>query len=268
MSKVIKLSTILGLTQDGASKFKKLILDYTKYFGDKGGDFLGRKNTYAPKEGTLDDPSKKAYTKVVTTVDEKLDYFEKTSGDFLKLAMDVEKTNSSGTATATLMVGEENWGVYSSLELMRMKGILEAHSLKDMIQKIPVRKDSEIYEKVDAEKNPEYQNRGVFQKPEIKSVAKTTVIEEYVLEDPNVKRDPSLKYEPKVSKRNILTEVGDATSQEFSGEWSHTQRANALNKIDVLKTSISKALAEANDVEVIPSDFTAKRLFEYLFKQS
>ena len=79
-----KLKLVLALTQDAGTRYKALIRDYTKFFKDHQGAFLGQRNTYQPNDAMVDDPSKRGYTKVVTTVPEKIDYFVKSINDYFQ----------------------------------------------------------------------------------------------------------------------------------------------------------------------------------------
>ena len=57
-----------------------------------------------------------------------------------------EATNASGTARADLIVDGKVIANLSSLELLKLKSFLENPQLQEMLQNIPVRKDSEIWE--------------------------------------------------------------------------------------------------------------------------
>lgn len=262
MSKELKLKTGLAITQDGANKWKNLLANYNKFFSKEQGAFLGRKNTYVPNDDTVDDPSKRGYTAVVTTVDEKLAYMQHTLTDYLTNLFAVEATNASGVAKAELIVDGQSWGEYSSLELMRLKTIIDNGDFKQTINNIPVRSDAEIWTKSNEEG---YTSRAIFEKKLVSTSNKTVTKEQYILNDPNVDRNPTLKYEPKIATKDTVIILGEATHQEFSGMWSQTQKAHVLHRIDLLKSAITKALDEANDVPVIQSKINGKILFDYIF---
>src|SRR5690606_28059261 len=126
-----------------APLFKGMIQDYAKFFTKSQGAFLGEKRTYEAREGTIDDPSKRGNVLVQTTVDEKLKWFKENSKEYIDALFAQEATNASGNAKAQLIVDGTEWGEFTSLELLRLKSIVESSSLHSMLEAIPVRSDSE-----------------------------------------------------------------------------------------------------------------------------
>jgi len=243
-----------------------MISDYSKFFAKSQGAFKGEKRTYQEKEGTLPDPSKIGVTLVVTTVNEKLDYFIESSEKFVDALMTQEKTNATGLAKAELIVEGDVWGEFTSLELLRLKSLLESSdlgNLSQMLQYIPVRSDSEVWKKSE---NENYKDRAVFETGLHSGVAKTTIKKHYILEDPNLRgKDFPPNYQAAIATKDDILELGDYTKQNFSGEWSHRERATCLRRKEILLTSITEALKVANDVEAVESELTAKKIFGYLF---
>ena len=243
-----------------------MINDYTKFFSKSQGSFKGEKRTYHEKDNMLPDPSKQGTTLIATTVKEKLDYFVVGSAKFIDSLMSQEKTNATGVAKAELIVDGGSWGELTSLELLRLKSLLESAdlgNLTQMLQSIPVRSDAEVWKK---SHNEDYQGRDVYENELQSGVAITTVKEPYVLKDPNLAGNefPPHYQSPIVTKDKIV-ELGDYTRQNFSGEWSHRERAMCLRRKEVLLTAITEALKVANEVEAIQSEVTAKKIFGYLF---
>lgn len=261
----LKLNVLLAITDALRVKFKNMVADHTKFYGKAQGSFKGTKATYVAKEGCLDDPSKRGFVRVVTTVDEKLAYFVKESKDFIDALFSQEKTNASGVAVAELVVDSKSWGIYTSLELLRLKSLIESSelgSIESMLSLIPVRSDAEIWNK---SSNDEYTGREIWESPLLSGVSKTSVKEEYILADPNLSKITGA-YTPKTSLKTITQEVGDYTVQEFSGEWSHRERAGALKRRSDLLIAITKALKESNECEIVESTLTAERIFGYILK--
>ena len=95
---------------------------------------------------------------------------------------------------------------------------------------------------------------------------KTTEKEQYVLEDPNLKnlKDTS-NYKSHVAVKNNVVVTGDYTIQHFTGEWSHLQKAEALNRRTKLLTAVVEALKNSNNVDSLNSDLTAKKIFGFIF---
>lgn len=259
-----KLKLVLALTQDAASRYAALVKDYQKFFDKSQGAFLGFKNTYQQNDVMIDDPTKRGYVKVVTTVPEKLDYFMKSVESYIQNVLTKERTNGMAVAKADLVVNGTSWGEFTSNELLCLKSILEKGELMQMIQSIPVRTETDIWEPNTAE---EYQNRAIVQKPLVEQINKTTVKEQQILVDPNIdKLKAGSDYKPQITSRDTVVELGKQTRQEFSGQWTHLQRATALDKLIELRNAVTIALEKANDVDVIESTLTAEKLFGYIFK--
>lgn len=258
----MKLNVLLAKTDHSASQFKRLIGDFLTFFKGKESEFKGVKKTYVPREGTMDEPSMRGYTQVVTTVEEKLDWLEEQAAEHIDNLFSIEATNASGKAYAELVVDDESWGELSSLELLRLKSLLETGDLEQMYANIPVRSDSEIWGETTAD---EYEGRDVWEKGLDRGVKKSIVKKEYVLEDPNLRgRELPANYNPKVGQKDEILELGDYTVQHFTGQYSHRQRAEILRRRSKLLSAVIEALKKANDVEQTSSSITSQKLFGYL----
>jgi hypothetical protein len=259
-----KLNTLLAVTDALKAKYKRMVEDFTKFFTNSQGAFLGEKNTYIPKEGSIDEPSKRKYTKVITTVDEKIDWFLSESADFVDALFSQEKTNASGLAKAHLVVNGEDWGEFTSLELLRLKTLLEGNdmgNLENLLANIPVKSDAAIW---DASTLEEHNGRRIFQSPLVSGVSKTTVKEEYILEDPNLRHGVT-NYTPQKAVRTIPQDLGDYTLQTFSGQWSQRERAGALKRRTDLIVAVTGALKDCNDCVAIESELTAEKIYGFIF---
>jgi hypothetical protein len=261
MSK-IKMNVLLAKTDQLAGSYKKGIEEYNKFFKDKQGSFKGERKTYTPAEGKIDVPSERKNDTVVTTVDEKLSYLVDSSSEFINALFAQEATNASGLVKAELVVDGISFGTFSSLELLRLKGLIEAGDLVNMYSNIPVRSDAEIWKETTDE---QYQGRKIYESPLQSGTKKTTTKEQYILQDPNIsKLGNTASYTPMVSTRDTIEDLGDYTYQKFSGEYSHRERAEILKRRTKLLTAVITAIKEANDVEAISSEMTSDKLFSYL----
>lgn len=257
----MKLNALLAKTDSLASGYRSMIDDFSKFFSKSQGAFLGMRKTYVPKEGTMDDPSMRSVVLVQTTVGEKFDWLKQNAKDYLDSLFSQERTNASGSATAELVVEGVSWGTFTSLELLRLKGVVEDNKLYTMFLNVPVRSDSEQWSLCNNEQYPS--SRGIMESPIIKGVNKTTEKESYILPDPNVSAD-SAAYKPQVALKNTTVELGDYTSQKYSGEMSQRERAEILRRRTTLITAVTVALKECNEVEVVESSLTSDRIFGYL----
>lgn len=258
-----KLYTILAKTDALASSFKQGLKDYIQFFKKSQGAFQGIKNTYTAAPDTIDEPKKRGTVIVASTVGEKLDWLVESSKEYIDALFAQEATNASGLPVANLIVDGQDWGQLSSLELLRLKSFLENGDLKGMYQSLPVRPDSVKWSKTESE---DYAGRdGIYESEEFSYVNRTTEKEDYILPDPNLAQLSSGKqYSPQVAQKTTAVVLGEGTSQNFTGAWSHRQRATTLRRINVLHIAVVEALKRANDCETVQSGLTAERIFGYI----
>jgi hypothetical protein len=258
----IKLNTLLAKTDQLASSFKELLTSYIGFYKNHQGAFKGERRTYAPRPGTIDEPKERANDLVVTTVAEKFQWLVDTQSEYIDALFAQEATNAAGIAKARLVVDGVDFGQFSSLELLRLKSLLENSQLVGMYEHIPVRSDSMVWKKT---QDSTYLGREIWETDLISGVKKTTVKESYILSDPNIKSlGDGAHYQPMVAQKDTVMELGDFTHQRFSGELSHKERADILHRRQRLLTAVLEALKLSNEVESIPSEMTARKLFGYL----
>ncbi len=267
MKKTITQSQLLTRTEADTAILKALISDYSRFYRNNQGDFRGEKKTYETQPGYNDIPNNRYNKTVVTTVDEKVDYFVGKVEKTLSSQLALEATNASGNARAELIVEEESWGEFTSLELLRLKSFVGNSKLKEMISAIPVRSDSREWLTTE---DDQYTDRSVVQTPVIEFEEKTTEKEEVVLEDPNVlaaiNAGKDINYTPQKTVKTKQVIVGTGTLTGFSGEWTHRQRAGVLERLTVLHKSILDALQRANQVEIVESEMDTNKLLNFLFR--
>lgn len=239
------MNTLLAKVEHGSSRFSKMIGDYLAFFKGKQGAFAGIKKTHVPREGYTEDKSCIANTKVITTVGEKLEWFEQQSIPFLKELFAVEATNSKGANTVELVVDGISFGHLTALDLMRLKTLLTKKEWVEMYESIPVRPDEKVWEPCT---NQEYEGREIFQTPMLKGITRTTESEEVILKDPNINPDKlPANYNARTTVKKKTVETGDYTLQEFTGGWTHRQRAELLRRRSQLLAAVVEALKEVND---------------------
>jgi hypothetical protein len=257
-----KLNTLLAKTDQLASGFKEILTSYIGYFKNHQGAFKGERRTYSPRPGTIDEPKERANDLVVTTVAEKFAWLVDTQAEYIDALFSQEATNAAGIAKARLVVDGLDFGEFSSLELLRLKSLLEGSQLVGMYEHIPVRTDSLVWRK---SSDSTYAGREVWETELISGVKKTTVKEAYILPDPNIKSlGDGANYQPMVAQKDTVMELGDFTHQRFSGEFSHKERADILYRRQRMLTAVLEALKASNEVESVSSEMTAKKLFGYL----
>jgi hypothetical protein len=260
----MKMNVLLAKTEHTESQFKALIKEYIQFFKNSQGAFRGVRGTYEPRAGTIDEPSKRGFTLVITTVSEKLQWLEEVVGPHITALMNLEATNASGNARAEVFIDEHSLGQFSSLELLRMISLLEKGDFEAMYSNVPVRTETESWKKSEDEN---YRSREVYENDLTRGVNKTTLKEDYILPDPNAEKyKEGISITPQVSQKTTVVELGDYTIQRFSGEISHRERAEILLRRTKLIAALKEALKKANEAEVITSNMTAQKLFNYLHR--
>lgn len=265
MEKNIAMNTMLAKAEHTGAIYKKEIGDYLMLFKGKQGMFRGQKNTFAPRDGFPDDPSKQGTTMVQSTVSEQFDWLaKKIAKPYLDEQFAIEATNSRGANTVELKVDGVSFGSLTALELMRLKSLLTESAFDDMLKNIPVRSDSEVWTKSETE---DYKSREVFETPMLTGVTRTTETEEVILKDPNIDPEhlPS-NYRAQVTTKKKTIETGDYTTQKFSGEWTQTQKAELLARKSRLLNAVIVALKEVNEQECAKTNLDSDTLLSYIFK--
>lgn len=256
----MKLNVLLAKTEALASPYKAMIKDYIKFFKSSGSAFLGVKKTYVPRPDTVDVPSMSGITRIQTTVEEKLEWLEENAKPYINALFSQERTNAQGH-TVPLSIGGKTIANLTSLELLRLKSLLESQELKDMYATLPVRSDAQNWLPSTSE---DYSGRKVYESTLLSGINKTTDKESYILEDPNIGKNPNYNPAPQMGVKTTTKELGDYTQQFFTGEISQRERAEILQRRQTLYTAVITALKEANEVEAVPSELTSEKLFGYI----
>lgn len=255
-----KLSVALGLRDKVEKDHSNMITDMTKKFKDNQGLFQGFRYNFTAFEGHPDDPTQRKSQLVTSTVKEQLDWIKEHSADYFKTVLSIEKTNAVGVR-APLIVAGENWGEYSTLELLRLKSILDG-KLRNMIGIIPIRPENIRWL---PSKDPVYDGREVYEDEEFRGRTKTTIKRKVVVDDPLQKEMPNVARQVVTQDIDTPTETGEFTKQHFSGGWTNRQRAQLEVSFNNLYKGIIEALENANSTTLVESDLGDKVL-NYLFK--
>lgn len=258
----MKVNSKLAQRDHSIAQQKAMVEDYCQFFSKKQGSFRGIKKTFVPKDGFLDDPNYIADVKVVTTVQEKLNWFNRQTKLFLANVLDVEATNSDGAQTIELKVDGVSFGNLTALELMRLKGILTDKSLDKMYANIPVREDNKVWSPSD---NGEYEGREIFQDPLVSGQTRTSENEEIILKDPNV--DPQhlpSNYRAQTTTKRHTVITGDYTIQNYTGEWTHQRRAELLRRKSAIIEAINLAITELNGIECKSTNLDVDGIVDFL----
>lgn len=260
----MKMNKLLALVDHGASLFKTMTQEYKTFFDKGQSAFKGVRKTYTPREGFADDNSMRQFSKVTTTVEEKLEWYENKAADYINNTLAVDATNSLGANKVELRVDGVLIAKMTVLELMKLKSILTKSGMTEMYSELPVRSDAEIWSLTQDEL---YVGREVYETELNRGIKRSETKTDYILEDPNLKNmTDTSRYSPQRATKSTIIEVGDYTVQSFSGEATQRYKASILSRRSRLLEAIEGAIKDANDTVTIESEMTAKKLFDYLHR--
>jgi len=260
----MKQNALLAKTEHSATQYNALLKEYVATFADKHKSqiFVGARQTYQAEGDYLDEPSKRGFKPVQNTVPEYLKYFLDTCGDHITNLFAIEATNANGKATANLIVDGDDWGKYTTLELLRLRSFLDSKELSKMYETLPVRRDDIKWVRSN---DSEMKSENIWETEVFESANRTTLKESYILPDPNIQLlKDGAGYKPQIASKDTQVILGTQTVQHFSGEVSHRDRAAMLHRLSKLKEAVREALAKANEVEVVQSGLTAEKIFGYI----
>lgn len=256
------MNTLLAKLDQVSASVNAMVRDYASFFKKNQGSFKGEQNTYNAVNGYDNRPERNNSVKVITTVKEKLDWFNERFIPYLKEMFKVEATNSGDAYRVELVVDGISFGRLSAIELMRLRNVLTNKELTSMYENIPVRSDAKVYEPCT---DAEYEGREIFQTRILESDERTTEKEEVILKDPNL--DPQhlpANYRAQVTVKSKTIKIAETTHQEFTGEWTQRKRAELLRRKSDVLNAITVALKEVNEVEAKESNLDVEALVNYI----
>lgn len=257
----MKLNNILAIKKQEEGSYSRSLSELANTFCKKQGSFRGFHKTHEAEEGYFPEESRQGTQYVAFTVDEELDWLEGTLLPKLNNIFVVEATNSVGAHKVELKVEGISLGFLTACDLMRLRGILDDNSLKNIYENIPTQESSKVWEPAD---DPSYSKRNIAQTKMQEGETRTTEKEEVILLDPNLRGTLPANYNPKTTVKTKTVITGHYTRQEFSGEWTLLRKAELLKRLSLLKVAVIKALQEVNDCDAIPSNLDAEKLLNYI----
>jgi hypothetical protein len=255
-----KLNVLLALREKLQKRYSQMVGDYTGFFKNKQSAFQGKHGTYDAQPGYSIDTQRVFNERVITTVDEKFNWWLKEALDYINTTLTIEASNGQGAPKAPIVFEGKSYGPFPATVLLRLKGIIEDSKLNDMFKVVPVRTETVIWNN---SKDADYAERGI-KETELKTYEdKTTESHEEILKDPNINPEniPS-NYRAQTTTIKATVKKGEYTTQFFTGEWTHEQRAKLLQRRSALLDALTVALQEVNDTEAEKCDVTD--LFEHL----
>jgi hypothetical protein len=258
----MKLNVLLAKRDHSKATFREQLVETAQYWvKNKGAEFLGIRKSYNPEGENPINYSHVGTQRMVTTVKKRLDYLAGHCSEYVTHQLNMEASNAQ-VARAPLVVDGKEICKLSAMELMTLKSILDNGELKNVYLHLPVREETRKWE---LSTDAEYKGGDLWQTAPIEGIDKTGESVNEILSDPNLKNLPDLaKYSPQVVQRKTERVLGTYKVEFFSSAYSFQQRAEMQERRSKLYAAVLEALAKCNEVEVVPSAFTGKQLFDYI----
>ena len=236
-----KLHELLAVEKDRKATALKIITETNNTFAKKQQLFSGHIRFFEPK---TDDPQfqfeEAEESRLVTSVPEKLDYFEKHMVNLFDLLLQKETTNCEAKADIILNENDKAETIAENVPvtaLVQLEGFLG--SLRNKIyDTIPTLDPKRSWDKDDD------RGEGYYRSSE-KRVRRTKKDIEHAVVVPPTKEHPAVvKDHPK----DVY--VGDWVEKHFSGMLRPADKSVLLGRLSNIIDAIKKARARANDLEV------------------
>lgn len=246
MAKKDKLHALLAVEGDLKSNAEAILKESISTFKNKKDHFVYKHKSYTPTiDGGMEFPAEEKA--MVTTVDDKLKYTQKSLVKAIDAIFQKESTNS--VAKADLVVdGEVLAEGVPATALLNLESRLK--SIRALYHSIPTLPPEHPWIVED-------KDRGVYKTdPDVKIKHEKQL-------DAKVLYPATEQHPAQVEKIHKDVPIGKWVTVTKSSLWTSQKKSDALEKIDNLIRSVKKARQRANDVEVEKVTI-GKKLFDYV----
>lgn len=242
-----KLHALLAVEGDVKAAADQIMKETVGTFKNKPEHFLSKHSTYEVMEdgGRPLDPDGK---EMVTTVDEKINYTQKSIIRALDATVQKEATNTKAKADLVVDGAVIAEGLPATA-LLHLEGKLKV--IRSVYHSIPTLPPGKTWGRNEGDKP------GVFQ-AEPESRVKTEKREWCEVVVPPTKEHPA-----QTRDRTKDEPIGKWTTIVRAGLWTPHKKSHALGRIDTLLRATKKARQRANDIEVEKVKI-GKSLFDYI----
>lgn len=240
---------LLAVMGDKVQQGNKLLAEAAKTF-QKGEMFEGYLRTYTPFDEDGDKQPDEG-KELITTVTEKLDFILPYLADSINVQLSREASNASGGLKANLLIGDRDFGEFSSQELLQLeKSVRELR--EHIVNNLPTLDMAKAWKENDDER-------------EGTSVTQEAPTYRYVEETVPVVLAPATdKHPAQVREAVKKTQVGEFSRRIVSGKISPAVKADMMSRVDKMLSAIADARSRANSNEATNVKFGFE-LLEFLF---
>lgn len=245
-----KLHQLIAVENDLVKQANNILEETTVTFTKKSEHFDGFTKVYRPlnEDGEELPPEIK---NIITTVDEKLCYTNESIFNALNATISKEMTNSSGNAVAKLIVGDIEFGTFSSTAFLAMERFFVKY--REMIKSIPTYDPTRVWSKDNSS------GKDLFVAPK-ETRARTEKVKKTLMLSPATDKFPA-----NVQVYDDTATVGFYDTLYSTGKFSPLEKSTLLTKVDEVIHAIKVAREEANQADVTNVD-VASSLINYIMK--
>ena len=244
-----KLHQLLASESDRRRTANAILEESIDTFKGRSSHFEGLQRDYAKKDDDgIDLPTERK--RLVTTVNQRLQYTVKSWKTWLDVVLQKEETNAAGAARARIMIDDNDFGEFSATSLLAIEKNLTRFI--EMLREVPTLDPSHEWE-LDASETDIYKSK--FPEVTTKTQKKVKPITKYEATKEHPAQTEMISYD---------TTVGTWTAVRSSGKVTPAEKALMLGRAEELLIATKKARAKANDCGVVP--VKSDNLFNYIIK--
>jgi len=247
-----KLHELLAVEKDKKSTVAKILAETAETFTKKQQHFDGFSRIYESKTSDAESFDSEM-SHVVTTVPDKLGYFEKYMVNLFDVLFQKESTNITAKADIIAEDGDKTVELAKDVPvqaLVQIENILE--SIRNEVYNVIPTLDPKHEWLPDAQKGKGYWKTDESRK------RKTKKVTDFVVPVQATKEHPA---QVKEVSKDIYT--GDWVETHYSGRFTPAQKSELMRRLSLLIEAVKKARARANNVEVVKGNI-GNKIFQFL----
>lgn len=248
-----KLHAVLAVYDDRKKTMAKILGETMKTLTSRQTHFLGSSKTYRAFEENDKDIPRSEIKHVVTTVGDKVDYFEERASNFIDVVH--QKENANCKAFGTIQIdrdGQESEVIAENVpvqELVQLENLF-VQFRSQVYNNIPTLDPNKKWE--EDPNNPGYHRTEAYNTVRTRNSPRVVQLAIATKEHPE---QAQIIHEDKP--------VGEYTMVDFSTCITPKDKADKLERLDELIEAIKKARSKANQTEA-PKDKIAHKLFKFI----
>jgi len=241
-----QLHQLLAVENEKKNIAAQMIAECLKTFKDKQSHFDGETRRYTKTVEESDDLASET-KEVVTTVKQRLAYTNKFIVDAMNVSLSKEETNSAGTATAELKIGETSFGTFSATSLLQLENQLKV--LRALYHNIPT---------LDPVKQWKFNTQKNMFETDVETSFRT-------IKEPKViiLHVPTKEHPAQTQLIEVAKQVGQWDKAFQSGRVTPKQKSEMLENVDKLLNATKRARSIANNATVTPVA-VGKKLIDFI----